>query len=152
MKQFDSKLVAEYRRHTKNKKSSQEKHIIQPAEAGGLGIKRLSIIIQGKKKIRVNSSQDATRMARFAIDFLCCVAQKNSSHSRRHIPRWSSGVPACYSRPTKQAIIVTPLLPLSPLSLIHLYLSRSHFPPKRPQLGWRSIRYFFVINRKLYSE
>ena len=47
---LDKHLAAEYRRRTLNNRTYQEESLFQPAEAGGLGFRRLSSAIQYRKK------------------------------------------------------------------------------------------------------
>ena len=47
---LDKHLAAEYRRRNLNNKTYQEESLFQPADSGGPGFRRLSSVIQGRKK------------------------------------------------------------------------------------------------------
>ena len=47
---LDKHLAAEYCRRTLNNKTYQEESLFQPADSGGLGFRRLSSVVQGRKK------------------------------------------------------------------------------------------------------
>ena len=47
---LDKHLAVEYRRRTLNNKTYQEVSLFQPPESGSLGIRRLSSVIQDRKR------------------------------------------------------------------------------------------------------
>ena len=59
---LDKHLAAEHRRRTLNNRSYQEESLFQPAESGGLGFRRLSSVIQDRKKSIVDRPRDSPRL------------------------------------------------------------------------------------------
>ena len=57
--QLDSILAAEYRRRSKDRSTAQTENIFQPAGAGGLGFRRLSSVIQDRKRAIIDRLQDS---------------------------------------------------------------------------------------------
>ena len=64
---LDKHLAAEYRRRTLNNRAYQEESLFQPAEAGGLGFRRLSSVIQDRKKSIVDRLRDSPRLVCMAV-------------------------------------------------------------------------------------
>ena len=64
---YDRLLAQEYRRRTLNMKSSQEDHIFQSVKLGGLGFKRLSDVIQKRKKAIVDKMTDSPPSVQLAV-------------------------------------------------------------------------------------
>ena len=64
---LDKHLAAEYRRRTLNNRSYQEESLFQPAESGGLGFRRLSSVIQDRKKSIVDRLRDSPRLGCMAV-------------------------------------------------------------------------------------
>ena len=62
-----SHLAVEYRRHPLNNKTYQEESLFQPAEAGGLGFRRLSSVIQDRKQSIVDRLRDSPRLVCMAV-------------------------------------------------------------------------------------
>ena len=58
---------AEYRRRTLNNETKQEESLFQPAESGGLGFRRMSSVIQDRKKSIVDRLRDSPRLVCMAV-------------------------------------------------------------------------------------
>ena len=65
--ELDRIMAREYRRRTLNMKSSQEEHIFQSARNGGLGFKRLSDVIQKRKKAVVDRLDECPQPVQTAV-------------------------------------------------------------------------------------
>ena len=65
--QFDVILAREYRKRTKNMATSQEANLFIPAALGGLGFRRLSDIIQERKRAIVDQLHESPMELRVSV-------------------------------------------------------------------------------------
>ena len=85
--QLDSVLAAEYRRRTKDRSTAQTENIFQPPGAGGLGFRRLSSVIQDRKRAIIDRLHDSSPGVRRAVESML-------SRARLHCPpAQTAGVP-----------------------------------------------------------
>ena len=85
--QLDSILAAEYRRRSKDRSTAQTENIFQPAGAGGLGFRRLSSVIQDRKRAIIDRLQDSP-------PGVCRAVESMLSRARLHCPpAQTTGVP-----------------------------------------------------------
>ena len=64
---LDKYRAAKYRGRTLNNKTYQEESVFQPAESGGLGFRRLSSVIQDRKKSIVDRLRESPSLVCMAV-------------------------------------------------------------------------------------
>ena len=76
--QFDVVLAREYRKRTKNIATSQEANLFLPAALGGLGFRRLSDIIQKRKRAIIDTLHESSMELRVAVTAMINRASRHA--------------------------------------------------------------------------
>ena len=92
--ELDRIIAREYRRRTLNMKSSQEELIFQSARNGGLGFKRLSDVIQKRKKAVVDRLDECPLPVQTAVRAMLhrATACRSGTRDMHDVELWATSL------------------------------------------------------------
>ena len=91
---FDVLLAKEYRKRTKDMATSQEANLFLPAALGGLWFRRLSDIIQKRKRAIVDRLHESPMELRVAVTVMINRARRHAQLGQggRHVDLWATSL------------------------------------------------------------